>query len=79
MTDSTKSAAALVGKRVRSGFRAPWIGTAVRQDEQMPHCLWVRVDTDRCGRPLRKPVMRRLSAGWLALVDECPTKENRND
>lgn len=59
-----------IGTRVKSRYRAPWIGTVVNISETQPHCVYVLVDTDRCGRQLRKPILKHISIGWLEEIKE---------
>ena len=53
-----------VGRRVRSFYRARWYGTVVSTSETAG-CVYVRVEQDRCGRPMRKVLTKHLNTGWL--------------
>ncbi len=59
----------LVGSRVQSRYRARWHGVVLRVDEQLDHCVIVRITHDRRGKPIRKPFssrnVRRLDESWL--------------
>lgn len=53
----------LIGRWVKSNFRAPWRGQVVSQSYGTT--LIVKVMIDQYGRPIRKPFLTTISAGWL--------------
>ena len=61
-------AAFYVGKRVRSRFRAPWVGTVLRESDATPQCVYVRVELNRRGCPMRKPITKHINVGWLEIL-----------
>lgn len=57
-----------VGDTVKSHFRAKWTGKVIdielRSNGLSPIAV-VKVFLDRNGRPLRKPIRKRLDSNWL--------------
>ena len=52
------------GQWVKSQFRARWYGYVLAEIDEFD-CLSVRVVYDQCGRPMRKPMTKRLHVNWL--------------
>ena len=58
-----RKANGLLNKRVISRYRARWSGTVLQHFGD--GIVEVLVDTDKCGRPMRKPFKKRINSGWL--------------
>lgn len=59
-----------VGDRVKSRYRAPWLGivTAIVLRKGIGALVSVVIDTDRHGNPMRKHKTVQLDETWLLVV-----------